>query len=155
MELYERISDEHGAMLKAMLSAKEIPNAVLVKYFEVKQLLDKVDGYMDVSALAMIVLSVRDDPEVEIKIPDVEEENRAAEADLPQEKVESEASEQVDISEDGGSLKVDKNIQIIFNNKIVCGKIKSINEDGDEKLFEIEVDGGETIMVEEREIQVV
>lgn len=146
MDLIDRISEEHKTLLRAMLHTEDVPHAVLVKYFEVKQLVDKVDAFLSPGCLALIILLAKEDPDVTEDLDPC----RNAEADEPAEKIDVASFE----SEVGtGLLKEGTNVQVLINDEIVCGKVLSVDDSDEDPVYQIKTADGETLNVEGREIK--
>jgi len=64
MELNEKIGIVHKEMFQRMLGITELPDFLLLAYFRVKKLVDKVDGVMSPCDLARIAMDCGFDPEI-------------------------------------------------------------------------------------------
>ena len=63
MELQERINPVYREMYQRMLGITELPDFLLLAYFRVKKLVDKVDGVMSPCDLARIAMDCGFDPD--------------------------------------------------------------------------------------------
>jgi len=63
-DFQEKMNRVHRMYLCRMLKVKELPEDLLRRYAEVKMLVDRIDGHLTPGDLAMIIVSVGDNPEI-------------------------------------------------------------------------------------------
>ncbi len=138
-ELQQKVDVTHYQLYRRMLGLNELPLPLLQRYFEIKKLLDKVDGPMSPCDLVRIALDVgfnsetmrfetlkltkpvetEDDP-VNMDPPQVEEieKNDNAEPDPPKEPADAEP------------LTVGTTVKVLSDGEYHEGTINGVNEDG-------------------------
>ncbi len=62
-DLRDKIGQSHSDMLKRMLGLNELPEPLLLRYFLIKKLLDKIDGFISPGDLVRIALDCGFNPE--------------------------------------------------------------------------------------------
>ena len=63
MDLVDKMNETHKNMLRTMLGLNELPIFLLERYFSIKKLLDKIDGFISASDLIRIALDCGFNPD--------------------------------------------------------------------------------------------
>lgn len=80
-ELYqEKMEKTHREMLCRMLNVKNLSEDLLERYAQVKRLVDRIDGHLTPGDLAMIIISVGDNPEIATELLDESDDKVVEEA---------------------------------------------------------------------------
>lgn len=64
VDFQEKMDPTHRMYLCRMLNVKELPEDLLERYAQVKKLVDRIDGHLTPGDLAMIIISVGNNPEI-------------------------------------------------------------------------------------------
>jgi len=179
----EKISPAHKDMLCRMLGLNELPEFLLKRYFAMKKVLDKIDGFLSPTELLRIALdcglnletmkfrdgqhtfSKEDVEPDDVLIDDMESEDEPEEELDPEpaeedfEDVQAEAEEIVIPEKKPRKAKPDiKNgasVTVLHNNKFVCGLVDRavLMADG-EFIYTIELDSGDVVDLMKNDIKV-
>jgi hypothetical protein len=76
----EKMDPTHRMYLCRMLNVKELPEDLLERYSRVKSLVDRIDGHLTPGDLAMIIVSVGNNPEIATEMLDESDDNVVEEA---------------------------------------------------------------------------
>lgn len=70
VDYQEKMDQAHRSLLCRMLNVKNLPEDLLLRYAQVKRLVDRIDGHLTPGDLAMIIISVGVNPDLQpTKIP--------------------------------------------------------------------------------------
>ena len=178
MELNEKIGIVAKEMFCRMLGITELPDFLLLAYFRVKKLVDKVDGVMSPCDLARIAMDCGFDPEImqfekqdktirttsgrifDPQIDDVETITTGTPVQPPVDftpvdvppKDEIVATQAVVLNPDPVALYlVGQNVEIKQNDDILSGKVVGV-PDGKKKTYTVLCEDEETYEVDESDI---
>jgi len=165
MELIDKIQRTHGDMFRRMLDVEVIPEKVLVKYFELKKMTDKVDGRLTAGDLAKIAIAAGFDPET-MSFPGSEDLSKGDDEVVEEAIIEEPALECLD--KDKPTAPADKPtgaadkptapltpgtaVQVFYDGEILIGKIVGVPTD-DDSNYQIETERGDTIDAEKDDIE--
>jgi len=165
MELIDKIQRTHGDMFRRMLDVEVIPEKVLVKYFELKKMTDKVDGRLTAGDLAKIAIAAGFDPET-MSFPfgeDADVQDKVQKPLSTEKPVDETTDETID--EDKLELASEKleavatkpltpgtAVQVFYDGEILIGKIVGVPTD-DDSNYQIETERGDTIDAEKDDIE--
>lgn len=171
----EKMDPTHLMYLCRMLKVKELPEDLLGRYAQVKTLLDRIDGHFTPCGLAMIIVSVGDNPEIATELLGASDDKVIEEAvEQPVEKlVEAVAKKQREAEEpvSGATGQADNKpaesakfwspgmpVRALIDEELKKGKIVGIGrvtEEGNGPRLTVELEGGETVTCEEDEVEAV
>ena len=161
----EKMEKTHREMLCRMLNVKNLSEDLLERYAQVKRLVDRIDGHLTPGDLAMIIISVGDNPEIATELIDESDDKVVEEA------IDGPAEQAVSQTVSGATVQaIDKPVgpvenlwslgmpvNVLQEDELKQGKIVGIDptEPGKSFQFTVEFEGGETVTVEEDEIEAV
>jgi len=80
VEFQEKMDPTHRMYLCRMLNVKELSEDLLERYSRVKSLVDRIDGHLTPGDLAMIIVSVGNNPEIATELLDESDDKVVEEA---------------------------------------------------------------------------
>ena len=182
MELSDKMSAMHRGMYKRMLGLNELPIFLLKRYFSIKKLLDKIDGFMSVGDLVRIALdcgfnpdTMRFDGHISAKIPlkalagvakdkpaakpekEPEPEPEKAVVETEEKTADKEVDEKEAVEEKPeiyvGSIPLDETVKILYAGNIIEGTVEGCKEEEGNLIYSVDTDEG-ILEVSQEDIEV-
>ena len=170
-EMRSKVDETHSALLIRMLGVNELPEIVLERYFVIKGIMDKVDGFIGPEGLLRIAMDVGlnletmrfgEGPVLATKLSDLEEteENpfhKVREKYETQQKESDEAKIPIpDVSDDPTALALGTKVRFLDKNGIQEGTVKESRVDVVSGL-EYDIDTGESVAgdIPEKDVEVI
>jgi len=166
-ELYqEKMNPVHRGMLCRMLNVKDLPETLLVRYHQVKMLVDRIDAPLAPGDLALIIISTSTEPEIATELAETEEmateqfsaadDEVIEEAVEPQEKILNSPVVDPEVTEMIWSPGMP--VRVLVGDEIKQGKIVGISppdEDNEQTRLTVDFEDGETETFAEEEVEAV
>lgn len=169
-ELYqEKMNKNHRECLCRMLNVKQLPDEVLARYDEIKRLVDRVDAFLSPADLAFVIVLSSKHPEVCTTLiynNHTEEELTEDDDKVIEEAIEEPADLQLNEQFSGaigqepsptGEIPWSSGmpVTVLLDDEIKNGKIFAVHSDDEPAQLTVTLDGGETVTVNEEDVEAI